>query len=196
MSASVPNSSTGRADIIVTGKKPIGICPRANSSHSRHRSTEPPPVPPYSSGIAAPSQPSVGDLRVDLRVMGLAPVFGERVALFARAALALGEVADRLDERALLVGQVQSCSLLLLRRGRGAETTFPRRARRTAGIIGHMAQSTVFRPGGVSYLRIPAPDPQRTATFYAAVFGWTVDNDRENPSFADGSGHVIGHFMR
>jgi uncharacterized protein len=59
-----------------------------------------------------------------------------------------------------------------------------------------MAESTVFRPGGVSYLRIPAPDPQRAATFYATVFGWTVDNDRENPSFADGSGHVIGHFMR
>ena len=58
-----------------------------------------------------------------------------------------------------------------------------------------MAESTVFRPGGVSYLRIPAPDPQRAATFYATVFDWTVDNDRVNPSFADGSGHVIGHFM-
>lgn len=58
-----------------------------------------------------------------------------------------------------------------------------------------MAEPTVFRPGGVSYLRIPAPDPKRTATFYAAVFGWTVDTDRNNPRFADGSGHVIGHFM-
>ena len=58
-----------------------------------------------------------------------------------------------------------------------------------------MAESTVFRPGGVSYLRIPAPEPQRAAAFYAAVFDWTVDNDRINPSFADGSGHVIGHFM-
>jgi uncharacterized protein len=58
-----------------------------------------------------------------------------------------------------------------------------------------MPEPTVFRPGGVSYLRIPAPDPERIATFYASVFGWTVDTDRENPSFADGSGHVIGHFM-
>ena len=58
-----------------------------------------------------------------------------------------------------------------------------------------MAEPTVFRLGGVSYLRIPAPDPERTATFYATVFGWTVDTDRANPSFADGSGHVIGHFM-
>jgi predicted enzyme related to lactoylglutathione lyase len=52
----------------------------------------------------------------------------------------------------------------------------------------------VFRPGGVSYLRIPAADPPRAAAFYAAVFGWTVDLDREDPSFSDGTGHVIGHF--
>jgi predicted enzyme related to lactoylglutathione lyase len=53
----------------------------------------------------------------------------------------------------------------------------------------------VFRPGGVSYLWIPAPDPRRSAAFYAAVFGWTVDLDREDPSFEDGTGHVIGHFI-
>jgi predicted enzyme related to lactoylglutathione lyase len=54
--------------------------------------------------------------------------------------------------------------------------------------------SGIFRRGGVSYLRIPAPDPQRTAAFYEAVFGWTVDANRPDPSFEDGSGHVIGHF--
>jgi uncharacterized protein len=58
-----------------------------------------------------------------------------------------------------------------------------------------MSEPTVFRSGGVSYLRIPAPDPKSTAAFYKTVFGWTVDTDRENPSFADGSGHVIGHFQ-
>lgn len=52
----------------------------------------------------------------------------------------------------------------------------------------------VFRPAGVSYLRIPATDPQRSADFYAAVFGWTVRKDREDPAFEDGTGHVIGHF--
>jgi hypothetical protein len=52
----------------------------------------------------------------------------------------------------------------------------------------------VFRPGGVSYLRIPAEDPHRTAAFYQAVFGWKVDLDRDEPSFEDGTGHVIGHF--
>lgn len=52
-----------------------------------------------------------------------------------------------------------------------------------------MEEPSVFRPGGVSYLRIPAPDPNRAAAFSAAVFGWTVDVDRANPSFADGRGH-------
>jgi predicted enzyme related to lactoylglutathione lyase len=52
----------------------------------------------------------------------------------------------------------------------------------------------VFRPGGISYLRIPAEDPRGTAAFYQAVFGWNVDLDRDEPSFEDGTGHVIGHF--
>jgi predicted enzyme related to lactoylglutathione lyase len=53
----------------------------------------------------------------------------------------------------------------------------------------------VFRLGGISYLRIPAPDPQRVAAFYRAVFDWKVDDDRKDPSFEDGTGHVIGHFV-
>jgi hypothetical protein len=51
----------------------------------------------------------------------------------------------------------------------------------------------VFRPNGVSYLRVPSNDPKATAAFYATVFGWKVDADREDPSFEDGTGHVIGH---
>ena len=57
------------------------------------------------------------------------------------------------------------------------------------------AANPVFRVGGVSYLRIPAVDPARSAAFYAAVFGWTVDVDRATPNFSDGTGHVIGHFV-
>jgi predicted enzyme related to lactoylglutathione lyase len=53
----------------------------------------------------------------------------------------------------------------------------------------------VSRVGGVSYLRIPAQDPRRSAAFYEAVFGWSVRADRDDPSFEDGTGHVIGHFM-
>jgi predicted enzyme related to lactoylglutathione lyase len=56
-------------------------------------------------------------------------------------------------------------------------------------------ESPVFRPGGVSYLRIPAEDGRRSAAFYAAAFGWTIRDDPDSPSFEDGSGHVIGHFM-
>ncbi len=52
-----------------------------------------------------------------------------------------------------------------------------------------------FRVGGVSYLRIPAEDPRRSAAFYEAVFGWSLRGDPDDPSFEDGTGHVIGHFM-
>jgi predicted enzyme related to lactoylglutathione lyase len=55
--------------------------------------------------------------------------------------------------------------------------------------------SSVFRAGGISYLRVPAEDPRRSAAFYEAVFGWTVHTDRDDPSFEDGTGHVIGHFV-
>jgi uncharacterized protein len=53
----------------------------------------------------------------------------------------------------------------------------------------------VFRVGGVSYLRIPAKDPRLAAAFYQAVFGWNLRGDAEHPSFDDGTGHVIGHFV-
>jgi uncharacterized protein len=55
--------------------------------------------------------------------------------------------------------------------------------------------SSVFRVGGISYLRIPAADPGRSADFYATVFGWQVATDRDDPGFEDGTGHVIGHFV-
>jgi predicted enzyme related to lactoylglutathione lyase len=53
----------------------------------------------------------------------------------------------------------------------------------------------IFRPGGISYLRIPARDPRASADFYEAVFAWNVRRDRDDPAFEDGTGHVIGHFM-
>jgi predicted enzyme related to lactoylglutathione lyase len=56
-------------------------------------------------------------------------------------------------------------------------------------------ESSVFRPGGVSYLRIPAEDPRRSAAFYKAVFGWRLTGDPDDPHFEDGTGHVIGEFM-
>jgi predicted enzyme related to lactoylglutathione lyase len=65
------------------------------------------------------------------------------------------------------------------------------------GVVGSgdEEEPRVFRPGGISYLRVPATDPRRSAAFYEGVFGWRIDADREDPSFEDGTGHVIGHFM-
>jgi uncharacterized protein len=54
----------------------------------------------------------------------------------------------------------------------------------------------VFRSGGVSYLEIPTgDDPRALADFYGVVFGWTIGGRDEEPSFEDGTGHVIGHFV-
>ena len=53
---------------------------------------------------------------------------------------------------------------------------------------------SVFRVGGVTYLRIPAEDRRRSAAFYAAVFGWSLRGEPDDPSFEDGTGHLIGHF--
>ena len=53
----------------------------------------------------------------------------------------------------------------------------------------------VFRVGGISYLRIPAESPSIAAAFYQVVFGWILRGDADDPSFEDGTGHVIGHFM-
>ena len=55
-------------------------------------------------------------------------------------------------------------------------------------------EGSVARPGGVSYLRIPARDIAESAEFYRAVFGWRLRGDPGKPSFSDGTGHVIGHW--
>ena len=55
-------------------------------------------------------------------------------------------------------------------------------------------EPSIARPGGVSYLAIPATDVARSAAFYRAVFGWELRGDPDQPSFGDGTGHVIGHW--
>jgi uncharacterized protein len=62
------------------------------------------------------------------------------------------------------------------------------------GSAGTGVEGTVARPGGVSYLRIPARDVARSAEFYRAVFGWRLRGRPDAPSFSDGTGHVIGHW--
>jgi len=60
----------------------------------------------------------------------------------------------------------------------------------------HEHQNPVFRVGGISYVHIPAEDPQRSAAFYRDVFGWNIRGDPDHPSFDDGTGHVIGHWIK
>jgi uncharacterized protein len=56
---------------------------------------------------------------------------------------------------------------------------------------------SLARPGGVTYLHIPASEPAALAVFYREVFGWGVrDEESSSPAFHDGSGHVIGHFVK
>ena len=60
--------------------------------------------------------------------------------------------------------------------------------------VGTGVEDRVARPGGVSYLQIPARDIAESAEFYHAVFGWRLRGTPDAPSFSDGTGHVIGHW--
>ena len=54
----------------------------------------------------------------------------------------------------------------------------------------------LVRPGGISYLHIPATDVGAAARFYESVFGWDVHgHDSERPGFVDSTGHVAGARM-
>lgn len=58
-------------------------------------------------------------------------------------------------------------------------------------------EGSALRINGISYLRIPAPDPRRSGDFYRAVFGWELRGDPDGHlSFTDGTGHVLGAFIR
>lgn len=47
----------------------------------------------------------------------------------------------------------------------------------------------------MSYLDVPSRDPGEWASFFRSVFGWTVEERPGAWSFADGTGHIIGHFV-
>ncbi|MEX2247205.1 MAG: VOC family protein [Dehalococcoidia bacterium] len=52
------------------------------------------------------------------------------------------------------------------------------------------------RPGGISYIQLPALDAERSADFYEQVFGWNI-RGRGTPhvSFDDATGHVSGAWL-
>ncbi len=52
------------------------------------------------------------------------------------------------------------------------------------------------RPGGLSYLEIPAVDVRQSALFYQKVLGWKVrGGDTDDPRFGDAGGHLIGRWV-
>jgi predicted enzyme related to lactoylglutathione lyase len=53
------------------------------------------------------------------------------------------------------------------------------------------------RHGGVSYLEIPAADPQQSAAFYAQLFGWEVEQrGGDDFRFSDDNGLLIGRWVK
>jgi uncharacterized protein len=50
--------------------------------------------------------------------------------------------------------------------------------------------------GEVRYMQIPADDPERSAAFYSAVFGWDIRHREDGAiAFDDSSGHVSGMWV-
>lgn len=53
------------------------------------------------------------------------------------------------------------------------------------------------RNGGLSYLEIPTLEPRRSADFYGAVLGWSIDRRSDDDiRFSDGAGLLLGRFVR
>ena len=52
-----------------------------------------------------------------------------------------------------------------------------------------------FSNGKICYVEIPAVDVDRSAAFYAAVFGWSIRRPDGRTAFDDGVGEVSGAFV-
>jgi predicted enzyme related to lactoylglutathione lyase len=60
---------------------------------------------------------------------------------------------------------------------------------------GAEVEPRAFRIGGSPTFGFPARTQAGQRPFYEAVFGWRLRGDPDEPSFEDGTEHVIGHFM-
>jgi uncharacterized protein len=57
-------------------------------------------------------------------------------------------------------------------------------------------EARLARPGGISYLHLPALDVHQSAAFYDQVFGWKIHRrDSGDLAFDDGTGHVSGAWV-
>lgn len=54
---------------------------------------------------------------------------------------------------------------------------------------------TTLRHGKICHVELPAVDPQRSAEFYARVFGWTVRSAHGTWFFEDAVDEVSGHWV-
>ena len=47
----------------------------------------------------------------------------------------------------------------------------------------------------LTYVELPANDMARSATFYAAVLGWQIDQRADGPRFSDDTAQLIGRWV-
>ena len=68
--------------------------------------------------------------------------------------------------------------------------------REKTGGTGTGVDSRLARPGGLSYLEIPAVDTEHAAAFYGQVLGWRLERRAANDlRFEDATGHLLGRWV-
>ncbi|HXE53455.1 MAG TPA: DinB family protein [Tepidisphaeraceae bacterium] len=98
-----------------------------------------------------------------------------------------GQIARILAERGIDAFELRAL---------GGHVTEPPKAgeQQPAGSPG--VDAALARPGGLSYLEIPATDPRRSAIFYEKVLGWRIENaGTDRPKFSDLTCHLIGRWV-
>lgn len=61
---------------------------------------------------------------------------------------------------------------------------------------GSGVDAELARPGGLSYLEIPAVDPAHSGAFYRMVVGWRIEQRApDDLRFTDRTGHLIGRWV-
>jgi predicted enzyme related to lactoylglutathione lyase len=68
--------------------------------------------------------------------------------------------------------------------------------REKTGASGTGVDRRLARPGGLSYLEIPAVDAEQSAAFYGQVLGWRLERRATGDlRFEDATGHLIGRWV-
>jgi uncharacterized protein len=78
---------------------------------------------------------------------------------------------------------------------RREEMTEKRQAEKGGPHRGSGVDAELARPGGLSYLEIPAVDPAHSGAFYRMVVGWRIEQRApDDLRFTDRTGHLIGRW--